>query len=397
MKILHICISNLYVDDAGYQENLLTKMHKKMGLEVKIITCCLTYDTNGSMIYRDLHKYVNSDDIEIIVLPFVNNQYICKILRICSGLYKEIELFSPDIIFTHGTTFYGINDIVKYKKSHVNVILFGDQHGDYYNTGLSVKKSIKYYRRLIYIGLILGHYSRKYSKYCKTIYGVTPQRVIFLQKILRIKPEKTSLLIMGGDDSEIQYDKKEQIRNEIRAEYNICQSDFLIISGGKIDRTKNIHLLIEAVSDLNIKRLKLIVFGHLDEEIRDIIKKTKNSNFIFIGWIPSHKVYDYYLASDLAVFPGTHSVLWEQACSCGLPCLFKHWEGMHHVDVGGNCEFLYRDSADEIKNAIHDILKNNIKYKSMKKAAVDKGINIFSYSDIAKRSIDFNDRDYDFR
>lgn len=390
MKILHICISNLYVDDAGYQENLLTKMHKKMGLEVKIITCCLTYDTKGSMIYREPHTYLNSDDIEIVVLPFVNNLYFCKVLRICSGLYREIELFSPDMIFTHGTTFYGINDIVKYKKKHMKVILFGDQHGDFYNTGLSVGKSIKYFRRLIYITLILGHYTRKYSKYCETIYGVTPQRVIFLQKILRIKPEKTSLLIMGGDDSEIQFYKKEQIRNEIRAEYKISQSDFLIISGGKIDKTKNIHLLIKAVSDLNIKRLKLIVFGHLDEETNEIIKKTKNLNVILIGWIPSRKVYDYYLASDLAVFPGTHSVLWEQACSCGIPCLFKHWEGMHHVDVGGNCAFLYTDSDNEIKNAIYDIFINRVKYENMKKAAVDKCIKTFSYSEIAKRSLNHN-------
>ena len=387
MKILHICISNLYVDDAGYQENLLTKMHKKMGFEVKIITCCLTYDTKGSMIYRNPHRYFNSNDIEIIVLPFANNSYLCKILRICSDLYNEIELFSPDIIFTHGTTFYGVNDIVKYKKRHMNVILFGDQHGDYYNTGLSVRKSIKYYRRLIYISLILGHYTRKYSDYCETIYGVTPQRVIFLQKILKINPAKTSLLIMGGDDSEIQFDKQEQIRNEIRTGYNICPTDFLLISGGKIDKSKNIHLLIKAVSDLNINGLKLIVFGNFDEEVTEIIKNANHSNIILIGRIPSHKVYDYYLASDLAVFPGTHSVLWEQACSCGIPGLFKHWEGMHHVDAGGNCEFLYKDSADEIKNAVYDIFKNKDKYAGMKKVAVEKGIKIFSYSDIAKKSI----------
>ena len=38
--------------------------------------------------------------------------------------------------------------------------------------------------------------------------------------------------------------------------------------------------------------------------------------------------------------------LWEQACACGLPGLFKDWHGMHHVNVNGSAEFLKEDSAD---------------------------------------------------
>jgi hypothetical protein len=96
---------------------------------------------------------------------------------------------------------------------------------------------------------------------------------------------------------------------------------------------------------------------------------------------------DYFLASDLGVFPGRHSVLWEQAIATGLPCVFKEWKGTKHVDLGGNCKFLYNDQRDEIKKVIKEIINNEDIYNEMKQVAEDKGIEIFSYSRIAKKSI----------
>ena len=64
------------------------------------------------------------------------------------------------------------------------------------------------------------------------------------------------------------------------------------------------------------------------------------------------------MASDLCAFPGTHSVLWEQACACGLPGVFRDWEGMHHVDVGGNAVFLKDASAEGIKRLLSDLLSH---------------------------------------
>ena len=30
--------------------------------------------------------------------------------------------------------------------------------------------------------------------------------------------------------------------------------------------------------------------------------------------------------------------------------IVKYWEGTTHVDIGGNCEFIYKDSVEEIRN-----------------------------------------------
>jgi hypothetical protein len=105
--------------------------------------------------------------------------------------------------------------------------------------------------------------------------------------------------------------------------------------------------------------------------------------------IPADKAYDYFLISDLGFFPGTHSVLWEQACACGLPCVFKDWEGMHHVDMGGNCEFLLEDSADVIRNIIFNIYSDKGKIQKMKFAA-ESCKKEFFYSEIAKRALEID-------
>ncbi|MFK1961527.1 hypothetical protein ACIXEH_11290 [Bacteroides fragilis] len=73
-----------------------------------------------------------------------------------------------------------------------------------------------------------------------------------------------------------------------------------------------------------------------------------NEKIHYVGWLSSEKTIEYFFASDLAVFPGTHSVLWEQAVGIGIPSIFKYWDGMTHVDLGGNCLFLFENSSEEI-------------------------------------------------
>jgi glycosyltransferase involved in cell wall biosynthesis len=225
------------------------------------------------------------------------------------------------------------------------------------------------------------------QKYYIKIYGVTPWRVKYSQDVFGIRNDKCDLLVLGADDEKIRYDSKSVIREEIRKKYHIPNNAFLIVTGGKITIEKNVHLLIKAVE--NIPEIYLIVFGKIDEQVEKIIDiGTINSRIKLIGWIKSDDVYDYFLASDLAVFPGTHSVLWEQSCASGVPGIFKYWDGMDHVNVEGNCIFLYEDTVDEIMQAINRVINEKDLYCSMKEAAKGKARHAFLYSSIAKKSIE---------
>ena len=226
-----------------------------------------------------------------------------------------------------------------------------------------------------------------YSK----VFGVTPCRVSYQERIFGIRPSKSGVLVMGGDDDKIHFGRKTEISEDIRKRYTIAEDDFLIITGGKIDEAKNIHLLMQAVNELDNAKVKLLVFGQANESFSATIGElAAGKNIRYIGWIDAEQVYDYFLAANLAVFPGTHSVLWEQACACGIPAVFKKWEGMDHVDVGGNCLFLYQNSSDEIKQVIDKIYRHKKLYQDMQAVSISKGRKTFSYRDIAKRAIEWN-------
>jgi glycosyltransferase involved in cell wall biosynthesis len=133
---------------------------------------------------------------------------------------------------------------------------------------------------------------------------------------------------MGADDEKIDFENKDTIRDRIRNEYDIADTDFLIVTGGKIDKNKKIDILMDAVTGM--PNVKLLVFGRVSADVKQMVDKLifENCNIRYIGWIDADKVYDYFFAADLVFFPGQHSVLWEQACAAKVPCVFEKWEGI---------------------------------------------------------------------
>lgn len=106
-----------------------------------------------------------------------------------------------------------------------------------------------------------------------------------------------------------------------------------------------------------------------------------------VGWIDSAKVYDYFFAADLVFFPGQHSVLWEQACAAKVPCVFEAWEGMDHVDNGGNSDFVKEVTAEALREKICELCYTP-KYERMKQVARSEATHIYLYSKIAEKSLE---------
>lgn len=381
MKIVHVCLACFYVDGMGYQENLLPKYHAEQH-DVVIVTSDFSFNSRSQLTRKENKRYLNENGIPVVVLDKRERFGRPSKYRDYDKIYETLCELMPDIIFCHGGQFVALKEVIRYCKKNPKVKLFIDQHGDYYNSPVkSIRQRLGHY-------WIYGHLMRKASRYTEKFWGVTPWRCRYLEDVYGLPKEKIGLLVMGGDDDKILFDKQNVIGKNIREQYSVLEDDFLIVTGGKIDRTKNIHLLIRALKEINKVSVKLIVFGQPSSDFEEEFLKEvhHNQQVCYIGWLPSDKVYDYFLASDLCVFPGTHSVLWEQACACGLPGIYKSWEGMHHVDVDGSALFLHADTVDEIKTKLMDLLDHPERYKSMKKAA-EKGKTIFSYREIAKRAI----------
>lgn len=379
-------VACFYKNGFGYQENILPAKHKELGFDVNIIT----YNKGGDASYQEAPapvSYLNPDGIPVHVLkdngsflrkiPFVNMR-----VNATRGLYNKLEELSPDIIFMHGINMPDNIDVISYRKQHPKVKLYADNHSDYYNAPLKGFKK-KFYRYVCgrTVGKLLGKYAEK-------VWGVTPWRVIYQQQVYGVPKEKSALLVMGGDENKIKWANRLDVRNSIREKLNIPEEAFVIITGGKIDKPKNIHLLVEAIKEINNPNIYLIIFGRYEADMINFCDSINSPNILNIGWIKAEDAYDYFLSSDFAAFPGTHSVLWEQACATGLPALFKDWDGgFNHIDVGGNCILLKEISVQNLMNIVNKVYTDKSFFNSLKNMAETKGRVEFSYIEIAKRSI----------
>ena len=381
MVIVHIAPNAPYNESWGYQENILPKYHRKMGHDVTLITSCFKHE-NGAIVGTAEEDRVLSDGVRLIRKK--QRRIISRTISNCAayipvyGLLKEIN---PDFIFFHGLISWSVMDAVKFKKSKPSCVIVQDNHMDYNigNDAVTVERKLlrSWYRYL----------NRRSIGYVDRVYGVTPWRKTYAKDYFRIPEDKLDVLIMGADDERIDFSRKTEIRKVIRSRYGISDETFLIVTGGKIDKKKKTDVLAKACSDL--EGVSLLVFGRIEEDCGEYFRELfqQENNVTYAGWIEADKVYDYYFAADLVFFPGQHSVLWEQACASKVPCVFARWDGMDHVDAGGNSGFVDPVSEETVKQKIRELMFTPA-YEKMKLAAESEATDVFLYSSIAKKSLE---------
>lgn len=383
MKIVHICLCGAMTDGFNYQENIIAKYHKKMGYEVTIIASQWIWGTDGKLMVTDKSEYYNADGIKMLRIPTKSGN-VDKRLKSYPKLYDTVKSENPDILFVHDCQFLDITTLARYARSHPETRLYVDNHVDYSNGAHGwISKNI------LHKGL-WKYCIRKIEPYVTEFYGVLPARVDFLREMYNLPPEKCKLLVMGADDELVERASAPEIKKQVREKYEIKPDDFLIMTGGKIDAWKTQTLLLmEAIQKINADNVKLIVFGSVTEELKDKVAALADGKKVqYIGWVDASQSYNLFAAADLVVFPGRHSVFWEQVTGQGIPMIVKDWPGTHHVDLGGNVLFLHEDSAKEIEEKIRQVAFDKEYYSKMKKVAEKKGMQVFSYREIAKRAIE---------
>ena len=280
MKITHICLIGPFTDGWNYQENLLTKYHKNMGYEVSVITSKFTYDNNGKIIVDERGQYFNEYGIKIIRLDTKFNSNYKNRFKKFRGFYTTLCAEKPDIIFVHGCQFRDIKYVAKYAKWHPNVKIYVDNHADYSNSATNwVSKNILH-------KIIWKKYAKLIEPYTIKFYGVTPARVNFLKDLYNLPEEKIDLLPMGADDEKVYLARNDISKRKIRDKHGISRDDFLIVTGGKIDiHKRQTLLLMEAVKRFNNK-VKLIVFGSIDDSLKEKVNELVDNEIIqYIGWL----------------------------------------------------------------------------------------------------------------
>lgn len=364
MKIVHVCLSGTYNDGWGYQENIISEYNANAGYDVTVIAskegiikCDIDYNDSRNIKYE-----LNG----VTIVRLSNAKYIPALLskkfKLYHNLYKTIDDINPDILFFHGTIGFPLYIIPKYKKKHNNCRIFIDNHADYYNCMKNFISKYLFYKFLWKIQI------KKTIPFVEKYFGTLPIRNRFMKEVYGIPEDKIELLVMGVNEKKLP-SKPDLVRGQFRKKYSINDDAFVLIAGGKIDANKNFDKLIEAVNEVDNQNIILALFGKIENECKEIIESLFTERIKYIGWITPDEITEAFLSSELGVFPGLHSVLWEQAVSCGLPCIFHKLEGIDHVDINGNCILLADVSVSAIREKIEFLYNNHQEYMVMKEKA----------------------------
>ncbi len=370
-KIVHVCLVGPYSDGFSYQENILAKYHKRMGNDVSVITSTYSWDKNGFIQNVPANYYL--DENGVMIYRLCKKKSIINKMAKYNGFFELLDEIKPDIIFCHGCNFADISTVRRFVKKN-SCVLYFDNHCDSTNSGTNFLS--KYFLHRI----IWRHKVKRIERFVKKFYGVLPRRCDFLVSEYKVPREKVQLLIMGLDD--------DNAKSFI--DPGLCE----ISIGGKIDEWKaeEIIAFLKAFNKYNIEnndsKIHITIYGSIVDSYKDeIIKFTKSKNIDYFGWASQEQIVEILSKSSYAVFPGRHSVLWEEAVGLGVPIVAKHIEGYDHVDIGGNVYFLTDSSVNYYKSVL-DFLLLPETYTNMKKNAMSDKRREFLYSKISRVAID---------
>jgi glycosyltransferase involved in cell wall biosynthesis len=385
LKIVHIHIGP-YSEKWAYHENLLPKYHKKLGHEVTLITSALTLSETGRIVIGSEEMFVNGEGVKVVRLPhsrFLPVKLAYR-LGLVNGLRKILRTEKPDLIYVHGAQRISNLELVRYlrecMKSRKKPILLVDNHADEFNSARN------WLSRLIHKTL-WRFVVKQLDRYATAFYAVNEACKNFLIRYYRLSPDRVEILPMGGDPDWF----SPQNRNLVRRMLGISDDDLVMITGGKIDANKKTIELMEIVSKLPFDKVKLIVFGSIHESLRnrfDELLERNRERIKFVGWLSPRDMYDYFVAADLGVFPGTQSVVWNHAIFCGLPLVLKRWPGMADFTLGGKYSpCILVNDISELESVLYRIITDSELYAKMKKDA-SQVRGFFSYEYIAMKTLE---------
>jgi glycosyltransferase involved in cell wall biosynthesis len=394
MKIVHLM--GYFVPELGYQEYYLAKKHKQMGHDVYVIASDLLYPfpnietmlkeagikktsrkrkpgfsiidgiIDGVKVYRLKHLFEYSDFILV------------------KGLKQTLMKIKPDIVFAHESR-QGTPALAALYKNRIGYKLVVDQHDFYHKISnhpwwKKILRSLDYF---LFRKFIVDYSLKRADK----IVAVTQETRDFLTKIHKINPKDISLIHLGVDTSSFKFDNK--CRIGIRKKFRIKKNDVVLVFSGTIVRRKGVELLLEAVSEIKNKNIKLMIVGsgQLDymKELKGLAKKLGIYNkTIFTGFIKKNDVKDYFSAADIGVWPGNNSVSIMEAMACKLPIVMVDLQLSHLVSYNNGFKFSQHNKK-ELKTQLEKLIQN----KNLRLKLANNSVSVikkyYSYDAIAKK------------
>lgn len=373
MKIVHI--AGNYIDGWGYQENLIPLYQRCAGHDVVIISdnCHLKYCQNEKLTKEIIAKGTEYEYNGIKIHKIKTYLNTSSTSLFCRGLFKILEKEHPDIIFHHDVNFSTLPVAAKYKKRNPNIILYADNHADWINESKNLLWHKLFYETLIpWLVRRLGDVVNYYI-------GVSPLRCKYLKEMFGVPKRKIKFLPIGCDT--FGADQVVESREDLRSRFEINNDAYVIVSGGKLDKSKGTLILIEACEHLRkkIANLHLLLFGKINNEVTQL---ASNKEWITLeDWCDRKKTLSLLKMADVACWPWLHTTLIEDSVAIGIPLCVKMSDNVSHFAKEQAGVFLEKGDIRELEGALLEVKKNSKYYFNNVKKARER----YSYSAIVER------------
>lgn len=379
MRVLHLCLSCFYIDGYQYQENILPKIHKEQGHDVKIIASTETFIDNMHLGHTKPGTYTTEYGVSITRLPYkgvLGNRVNSK-LRYYRGLYHEIDSFRPDIIMSHDISYGSIDEVIDYVKRHEDVILYADCHADANNSGRSVVSKYVLHRAFYRAHI------KKAEPYIKKLLYISEETRQFIIENYRFDEEKLEFYPLGGIIPSVE--EYNENRAKKRRELHLDEDDILILHSGKLDKNKKTIELLNAFLSIEEPKIRLAVIGSLGEDIEKKARELMQHDprIAFLGWKTSEELQEYLCACDIYAQPGTQSATMQQAVCAGCALILYPQLSYKKDYEYGN--ILWAENEEEIATAIRRISDTSERLENMKRGSKRCAEEFLDYRKLAAR------------
>lgn len=378
MRISHLCLSNFYIDNFSYQENLLSRQNKLDGNDVQIIASTETYGANKKLIYVSPGKYIDEYGIPVVRLAYKRflPHFIMKKLRMHNGVLKLLEEFKPDVIVFHGLCGWELLTVVAYKKRNHRVKIYADSHEDANNSGRNLIS------RNILHGIYYRFILRRALPYIDKILYISIETKVFIRKTYGIPESVMEFFPLGGIiyDDEIYKEKRTKVRNSL----GLTGDDIMIVQAGRMGKKKRVIESIRAFQEYERNGLRLFIIGSFEDEIRNEVQSLlkDSTNISYIGWKESSELMNYLCAADVYLQPGSQSAIMQNALCLRCPVILDDVLS-HKPFVHGNGWII--NEMRSISNALDDISHNPDQLKYMSKQSLAIARKMLDYRSLAAR------------
>ncbi len=386
-------LCDFYNEALEYQENLLANYYVKHGHQVTIITS--TYESVFDY-YSDRHdnatperRYRHGGAL-IIKLRYRYN--ILNKLRAFTQIASILHQEAPDLIFVHDIML-NLPECVRYVQRHPQCRMIMDYHADYSNSGKN-SLSLK-----VLHGVFRKWFLDRARPYLARIFPIVPAGATFLHEIYDVPHSEMELLPLGADTDLVRQVRGTTSRHELRARFGIDSEDIVIFTGGKLTPSKRTEILLEAVGLVEGRTLHVIVVGDASDDHvnykQDLHRlSVANPHVHMVGWLGRREIYEHLAMADLAVFPASQSILWQQAIAMGLPLIAGDTghQDISYLNLKDNIIVLPAEkiTVHALAKAIESVVGNPERLRRMSEGASLVSDEHLNWDRLIERTLRFN-------